>query len=94
MGMLFTRLPQVRFPARLFAIDKTPDDILTEELDKVGGYASSQFCSSTILEATAFTCLAHCSALDQYQNNYTVAGRMSSKELFPVQVTASFLGWV
>ena len=26
IGMLFTRLPQVRFPARFFAIDKTTDD--------------------------------------------------------------------
>jgi len=71
---------------------ETPAD--SWELTGAWGYTTSQFCSSTILEATAFTCLAHCSALDQYQNNYTVAGRMSSKELFPVQVTASFLGWV
>lgn len=72
--MPLARGPQIGFPAGFHSVEQSPDHVLTEELDQVGGDAAFQVQGSTVLEAAAFAGLTYGAAFHQHEDGVAVGG--------------------
>lgn len=67
------RHPQVGFPTGAGAIDQSPDDVLTEELDEVGSDPAFQVQCGTVFQVTTLARLTHGAAFHQHEDGGAVA---------------------